>query len=229
MCTTAATVVLTNANHQLLSGPVVVTSTPTPTTLRYPARSLGILSTSRGDITGEIYARPDTFFTHRPYDGGVQLGTGGPAHGAQAVRQSKKYIRYQSGKGIMYTTGALFAPSYNISSITASALTAGSTVTVVADENEHGLQAGGIIEISGVESFEYNGTYTVSSIVDSKTFTVAAQVALTDLTATLGPDARLAVKNWNGATIRSGPFDDQNGIFLQYDGIRMAVGLRSSN
>ena len=36
--------------------------------------------------------RPDSFFIHRPYDGGVQLGTGGPQHGAQAIRQSKKYI-----------------------------------------------------------------------------------------------------------------------------------------
>ena len=39
-----------------------------------------------------------TASTHRPFDGGVQLGTGSPSHGAQAIRQSKKYIRYQSVK-----------------------------------------------------------------------------------------------------------------------------------
>ena len=58
---------------------------------------------------GNLYVRPTGQSYHRPFDGGVQLGTGGPAHGAHAVRQSKKYIRYQSGKGVTYNTGALFA------------------------------------------------------------------------------------------------------------------------
>jgi hypothetical protein len=226
--TNVGRIVLTDANHQLLAGPVVITAVPTPTTLRYPARSLGVISTSRGAIEGSIYVRADSFFTHRPYDGGVQLGTGSPVHGAQAIRQSKKYIRYQSGKGIMYTTGALFAPSYNIASILAAGSTVGSTITVTTDENEHGLQAGGIIEISGVDSFEYNGEYTVTGVVSSKSFTIAAKVVLTDLTAILSADAKFAVKNWHGATVRSGAFDDQNGLFFQFDGIRMAVGRRSS-
>ena len=98
-------------NHALAGGSFFATEVPTSNTLRYQARTTGAIDISVSPVSGIVYPRPDSFFVHRPYDGGVQLGTGGPQHGAQAIRQSKKYIRYQSGKGIMYTTGALFAPS----------------------------------------------------------------------------------------------------------------------
>jgi hypothetical protein len=217
----------TPANHQLAGGSFVISEVPSLNIIRYPARSVGVVNDNI-DITGEIYVRPDTFFTHRPYDGGVQLGTGGPQHGAQAVRQSKKYIRYQSGKGIMFTTGALFAPSYNIASAVADGTSVNSVITFTTDETDHGLQPGGIIEIKGMESFEYNGVYTVSGIVDSKTFRVNSNSVLSDTVGTLGPDTTVSVRNWHGATVRSGAFDDQNGIFWQYDGQKLAVCVRTS-
>jgi hypothetical protein len=97
--------------HSLAQGPYFVESVPSATTLTFTARASGQIT---GTITGVVYARPDAFFQHRPFDGGVMLGTGGPAHGAMAVRMSKKYIRYQSGKSINYNTGALFSPNYDI-------------------------------------------------------------------------------------------------------------------
>ena len=218
---------LTSANHQLASGPFVVTEVPTATRLRYPARSAGSINTASA-ITGVVYARPDTFFTHRPFDGGVQLGTGGPQHASQAIRQSKKYIRYQSGKGMMYTTGALFAPSYNLASLTAAAAAINSIITITTDDTDHGAQAGAQIEIIGVVSFEYNGTFTVESVLSARSFTVRTAVPLSTLSAELGSDARMLCKNWHGATVKVGAFDDQNGIFYQYDGIEMALVRRSS-
>ena len=95
--TNALSTVISSANHQLAAGPFTVSSVPTPNIIRYPARSPGVIDVT-SPLAGTAYTRPDVFFVHRPFDGGVQLGTGGPAHGAQAVRQSKKYIRYQSGK-----------------------------------------------------------------------------------------------------------------------------------
>lgn len=219
---------LTSANHTLADGPFVVTAVPTPSTLRYPARTTGSLNTSVVPLAGTIYTRPDSFFIHRPFDGGVQLGTGGPQHGAQAIRQSKKYIRYQSGKGIMYTTGALFAPNYNLSSATAVDYPAGSFITFTTDDTDHGVQPGGVVEISGFSSFEYNGIYTVESVVSSRSFRVRALVPLSTLDAVLGADAKMAIKNWHGSTVRVGAFDDQNGIFWQYDGEEMAFVRRSS-
>ena len=125
-------------NHILASGPFLATAIPSPTQLRYQVRSPGAITDSGWQ--GFVYGRPDSFFVHRPFDGGVQLGTGGPAHGAQAIRQSKKYIRYQSGKGCMYTTGALFAPSYDLLTVTSNGLTQGSTITVTTDDVDHNLQ-----------------------------------------------------------------------------------------
>ena len=78
-------------NHALAAGPFSATAVPSNVQLEYQCRSPGFLdTTSDQQITGNVYPRPDSFFIHRPYDGGVQLGTGGPQHGSQALRQSKK-------------------------------------------------------------------------------------------------------------------------------------------
>ena len=226
--TAAVAANLISGNHALASGPFIVSSVPSLTQIRYPARTTGSVDASVTPITGVVYSRPDAFFQHRPFDGGVQLGTGGPQHGAQAVRQSKKYIRYQSGKGIMYTTGALFAPSYNLASATANATTTNSIITFSTDDTDHGLQPGGVVEITGMASFEYNNTYTVESVNSSRSFRVRTSIPLNSATGTLGPDAKVTVKAWHGATVRSGPFDDQNGIFYQFDGQTLGLGKRSS-
>ena len=213
-------------NHLLASGPFLATSIPTSTQLRYQVRAPGTITDSAWQ--GFIYVRPDSFFVHRPFDGGVQLGTGGPQHGAQAIRQSKKYIRYQSGKGIMYTTGALFAPSYDLLNVTASGTAVGSTITVTTDDTDHGLQVGARIRLIGIETSGYNGYYTVASIVSERVFTILANQSLGGQIAEFGDQPQVSLDAWNGATVRSGTFDDQNGIFWQYDGQNLAVVQRTS-
>ena len=221
------TVVINSAgsNHQLASGPRVVDEVPSLNRLIYTARSAGTIASG---LTGLIYSRPDCFYIHRPFDGGVQLGTGGPSHGAHAIRQSKKYLRYQSGKGIMYTTGTLFAPAYDIRSIIASGTSVGSLITVTTDDVEHGLQVGAEIALTDILTSGYNGHYIVNSIVDENTFTILATQVLGSTNARLGTQAQVSLYKWKGATVRAGAFDDQNGIFWQYDGVNLAVGLRSA-
>jgi hypothetical protein len=224
-------------NHLLASGSYFATDIPSTTSLRYQARAPGAISTVGTPILGTIYPRPDSFFTHRPFDGGVQLGTGGPQHGSQAIRQSKKYIRYQSGKGIMYTTGALFAPSYDLRSVEADGIEVNSLITVVTDDNDHGVQVGGVIRLLGIETEGYNSgsdvatppefDYTVVDVVDERTFKVRAQRRLGSTTAVLGFAAQMSVISWHGATVRSGIFDDQNGIFWEYDGTNLSVNQRT--
>ena len=213
------------SNAQQAAGAFYVEQVPTPTSLRYTARAPGTIANT---LTGVVYSRPDSYYVHRPLDGGVQLGTGGPAHGATAIRMSKKYIRYQSGKGIMYNTGALFAPSYDIQSITSTSTSVGSTITLVTDDTDHGCQVGAIIQISGVQTSGYNGVYTVSKITNERSLSFSATQTLGATTGLLGSPCQMSVRNWHGATIRSGTFDDQNGMFWQYDGIRMALVKRSS-
>ena len=73
-------------NHNLAAGSFIAITVPTTKKIRYNTRSPGnikefVAGTSTEDkIQGNVYMRPDSFFIHRPYDGGVQLGTGGPQH-----------------------------------------------------------------------------------------------------------------------------------------------------
>ena len=213
-------------NNNLAQGPFYVESVPTQTTLTYTARAAGSIS---GTLIGIVYTRPDAFYSHRPFDGGVMLGTGGPSAGALAVRQSKKYIRYQSGKAINYNTGALFAPSYDIRSASASSSLVGATITFVTDNSDHGFQVGCTVNVYGVVTGGYNGTYTVSGIIDERTFTVTATQVLSSTTASLIQDpCQVSLVNWYGATVRAGTFDDQNGQFWAYDGQTAYVGYRFS-
>ena len=214
------------AGHSLASGPFIVDNIPQSNQIVYSAKTSGAITAA--GLAGTVYPRPDCFYIHRPFDGGVQLGTGGPSHGAHAVRQSKKYIRYQSGKGIMYTTGALFAPSYDLRSVTSAGISTGSLITCTTDDTEHGLQVGAEVQISNVTSAGFNGHYTVNSIVNENTFTVLSNGVLSTTTPELGRPPVVSLYRWKGATVRAGAFDDQNGIFWQYDGINLAVGYRSS-
>ena len=224
-------------NHDLAGGSFFATEIPAITSIRYQARATGAIDVSGAPLNGIVYPRPDSFFVHRPYDGGVQLGTGGPQHGAQAIRQSKKYIRYQSGKGIMYTTGALFAPSYDLQSVVADGVEVGALITITTDDNDHGVQVGGVIRLLGIETEGYNsGTetgvgaefdYTVTSITDERTFKVRSNRRLGATNAVLGFSAQMSVVSWHGATVRSGIFDDQNGIFWEFDGTQISAVQRT--
>jgi hypothetical protein len=215
----------TGNNHSLAQGPFFIETIPTFNTFTFSARNSGLIS---GSITGAMYARPDAFFSHRPFDGGVILGNGSPSHGAMAVRMSKKYIRYQSGKAINYNTGALFAPNYDIRSLTATGTAIGQTITIATDDVDHGCQVGATIVVTGVTTSGYNGTYTVASIIDERQLTVLATQVLGATTAAISSPCLMSVSGWSGATVRAGTFDEQNGTFWQYDGQTIAIGRRSS-
>jgi hypothetical protein len=212
-------------NHNLLQGPFYLSQVPDGKTLIYSARGPGTIT---GTPTGSIYVRSDSFYVHRPFDGGVMLGNGNPAHGALSVRMSKKYIRYQSGKAVNYNTGALFAPNYDIRSITSSGTLPGSTVTVTTDDTDHGLQIGATVVISGVITAGYNGTYTVTNIIDERSFTYTSIGTLGSTTGILDTPCLVSLLNWYGSSVRAGTFDEQNGMFWQYDGQLVSLGLRTS-
>lgn len=213
-------------NHALANGSFSATQIPTRNTITFQARSPGVITGA--PITGVVYPRPDSFFTHRPFDGGVQLGTGGPQHGVQAIRQSKKYIRYQSGKGVMYTTGALFAPSYDVLSILATDVEVGATIEITLGDNDHGLQRGAVIRLSGVLTGGYDGDYDVDEIVSERTFRIIATKRVGSRKPSLSFSCQISTLRWKGAVVRAGVFDDQNGIFWEYDGQTLWAVQRTS-
>ena len=161
-------------------------------------------------------------------DGGVILSTKTPTYGASVVRQTKKYFRYQSGKGYLWSTGTLLKPNYSIITVSASGTSVGATITITTDDIDHGLQAGASIELTGVTTSGYNGTYTVASITSDYAFTVLATSSLGSATPALDSKTKVYVKSWQGAAVRAGVFDDQNGLFWEFNGIDLYCVRRSS-
>ena len=213
----------TNASYA--TGPFVIANTPTQNSLVYTARTGAAVSSP---ATMNVYVFNSSSITHRPQDGGVILETKTPSYGAVAVRQTKKYFRYQSGKGYFWSTGTLFKPNYDVQSITASGLGVGSVITVTTDNIDHGLQVGATVRLTNILTSGYNGTYRVDSIVSDYVFTVVATQSLGAINAVLDIDCRVYVTQWNGACVRAGMFDDQNGLFWEFDGNRLYVVRRSS-
>ena len=170
----------------------------------------------------DIYVRPQGQFLHRLFDGGVIFSSNGNSNYEKAVRQTRRYFRYQSGKGIQLSSGTILKPSLQVDSMTAS----GTTVTVQVKER-HNLWTGATIVISGVTNdTTYNGTFTVTAILGYNTFTYTAGTTPTISTAA-GPYV-VSVSNWYGATNRLGLFDDQNGVFFEYDGQNIYAVRRTS-
>ncbi len=90
-----------------------------------------------------LLLRPDGFALHRPYDGGVELIP--PTNpDSSMIRQTRKYFRYQSGKGIQVSYAVNFSPTSQIDTFSRS----GSTGTIKT-RFAHRLSAGLAITISG--------------------------------------------------------------------------------
>ena len=212
-------------NNDLASGPFVLKETPTSNSIKYTARG-GAAVTSPGSPT--VYAFSNSTILHRPSDGGVILSTKTPTYAASVVRQSKRFFRYQSGKGLLFSSGTLFAPNYDLQLVSASGTTIGSTITVKTDDIDHGLQVGASVTLEGIATSGYDDSYTVNSIVDDYTFTVLAKSTLGDTSAALNLNCIVRVTGWTGSAVRAGVFDDQNGVFFEYDGQQMFAVRRSS-
>ena len=214
------------SNYLLGSGQFIVSSVPSLTSITYTARTGAIVGTTA--VAPTVYALSNSAVTHRPFDGGVILTCKTPTFGASTVRVSKKYFRYQSGKGLLWSTGTMFKPSYDIQTLTASATTIGATVTCKVDDIDHGLQIGASVTLSGVTTSGYNGTYTVNGITDDYTFTFLATNVLGATTASLDISAKVGLASWHGGIVRSGCYDDQNGMFWEYTGSILCVVRRNA-
>jgi hypothetical protein len=216
---------LLGVNANLATGPFFVKSTPTSTSLTYTARGGAAVT---APSTATLYALSNATILHRPADGGVILQTKTPTYAATVVRQSKRYFRYQSGKGYLWSSGTLFAPNYDIRGITADGTAPGATITIGTDEIDHGLQPGAQVRIEGVLTSGYEGTYTVQTIVDDYTFTVTATQTLGATNASLAQVCTVYVTAWIGAAVRAGMFDEQNGLFFEFDGKQVFACRRNS-
>jgi hypothetical protein len=221
-------IVGTTASTNAPNGAWFVKTVPTSNTFTVET-SGGLAGAPTGAITAvlnaSIYARSWGSSIHRAYDGGVTFTAGYPYHGNQLIRQTRRYFRYQSGKGIQFSTGSNLCSPWQVDSLTAS----GTTITVTT-KFVHNVNIGATIKVSGSDQAEYNGTFTVTSIPTDTTFTYTATSSPSASPATCITNNSFTVQpyQWYGATMRVGMFDSANGMFFEYDGQTLYAVRRNS-
>ena len=216
-------VIGTTASTNPPNGSWIVRQIPTSNTFIFDvinAPTAGIITATGG--TQNLYPRPYTTSIHRPFDGGVSFSAGTPYHGNQLIRQTRRYFRYQSGKGIQFSTGTIFKPTFQVDSLTSS----GTTVTVTT-KFAHNLGPGATVTVSGAVQTAYNGTFTVVTAPTDTTFTYTAGSAPAATPAT-GFPITVSPNTWYGSRNRVGMYDEQNGFFYEFDGQTLYAGRRSS-
>lgn len=227
--TPGAPIAVFNTTQVNADGPWYVLSVPSPTTFTYATIST-VTAGSILQVTTTLNLRPEGSQTHRPGDGGVQINAGNNLIGATAIRQTRRYFRYQSGKGMQFSTAFTFKPNYDITSVTVS----GQLATITTDQ-DHGLKPGSIIRITGIiaatvaDSNVFNSTFVVRADqpIGTKSFAVTLSASVTD-TSPGGTIPTIEVVEAKGYSARAGLFDDGNGMFWEFDGATLNVVRRNS-
>ena len=94
-------------------------------------------SATKHFLETKVYAKPDGYAVHRPFDGGVEIAAGTSPY-SQITRQTRKYFRYQSGKGIQTSLAINFNPPVTLETLTGTGgLTATNETYNVTNENSN--------------------------------------------------------------------------------------------
>jgi hypothetical protein len=119
------------------------------------------------------------------------------------------------------SSGTILKPNYQIDS-----LTSVGTIVTVQTKEQHNIQPGTQITIIGAREVGYNGTFTVTNITGFNTFQYTATSAPTSTTAS--GLLYVSVVSWENAVNRLGMFDQQNGVFFEFDGSQIYAVRRNS-
>jgi hypothetical protein len=211
----------TAATSDAPNGAWVVATTPTNNTFTFVVVTapVGAITNTAGQVN--LFARNAGGVESRPFDGGVAFTAGSAQPDAQQIRQTRRYFRYQSGKGIQFSTGTSLKPNLFVGQVTSS----GTTVTVSCIY-PHNMSVGAVVQVSGCTQPQYNGNFTITSAT-GLTFTYTAATAPTVSPAT-GFPIRVSPFTWYGASNRVGFFDQQNGLFFEFDGQTLYAVWRNS-
>ena len=238
-------------------------------TINVPNFNNYINSNLRYFVRTGLYPRADGFTVHRAYDGGIELIPPRCADG-QVIRQTRRYFRYQPGKGIQVSLSVNFSAPLEIDKMYTS--NQNSSQVIVITKTIHRLSSNLPIIVDFISpstatvpagtypqnplypwtptsnSVAYPGpynTYTVNQVINNNTFAynIAASPANFGFFSNtacnvLNPLASnyvtapgipiVYVNNWSNSKIRVGMFDDQNGMFYEYDGSNFYAVRRES-
>ena len=170
-----------------------------------------------------VSVRPQAQFLHRPFDGGVLFSANASSNNQQAIRQTRKYFRYQSGKGLQMSSGTTLKPNLPIERMTRT-----SNVISIQTKEQHNLQPGSTITIFGAEEASFNGTFDDIQVTGYNTFKCTIAGSPPAGFEIASGEYYVTVQNWFGCTNRLGVFDNQNGMFFEFDGQVFYVVVRNS-
>ena len=203
-----------------VNGSWIVARVESPTRFYYFPTAAPSGAVNTGTI--KLYPRPQGTSIHRAFDGGVKFSTNSSSKNQQAVRQTKRYFRYQSGKGVAFSTGSILEPALtNVDHISAS----GTTITVTCAE-AHNVSVGTTVDVRSVRDNNYNGTYPVAEVIDPFVFTYVVPSAPVD-TVAAGEYTVTPIDSY-GTKLEIGMMDQQNGIFFRYASGNLSVVRRTS-
>ena len=202
------------------NGSYRVATVDTPTSFVFYADPTEGTPSGLNSSNAAIYVRPQAQFLHRPFDGGVLFSSNATSNYESAIRQTRRYFRYQSGKGLQMSSGTILKPYATIDGITSS----GTTATVTTKE-QHNISPGTAIQITGANESPYNGQFVVDQVTGFNTFTYVLSESTTSPATGI---VNLNVTNWYGSSNKLGQFDSQNGVYWEFDGQGLYVVRRSS-
>lgn len=111
------TISVVNFSWANVTGPQTVATVGNGRAFTYETASIGG-TTSFAGTAGNIYVRPQGIAYAAPVDGGITMTTNDTQPNSRIIRQSRKYFRYQSGKGVQVSFAVAFnnpaQPSTNI-------------------------------------------------------------------------------------------------------------------
>jgi len=215
-----------NAPNTTFQVATVLNSTQFTTVITANSLNIGTISNAA------VYARPDVQVVHRAFDGGVFFASGNQAHNLQTIRQTRRYFRYQSGKGIQMSTGSILKPHFFVDDVSANVNNAGANNITVTTKFPHYVTPGVPITVSGADQSAYNGKFNVSAVLNPVQFQyIANSVPQPTAFQPASPASNVVSINatsWYGSKNRIGMFDSQNGAFFEFDGQTLWAVRRNS-
>ena len=211
-----------------VNGAWVVATVPTSNSFTIATTGASGTVTTTANALNNVYARPSGYVETRAYDGSVNFTAGAAVPNQQMIRQTRRYFRYQSGKGIQFSTGSIMKPKLFVTSVTNNGSNATVTVTT---RWQHNMTVNSYIQVSGANISAYNGIFKIASVTATTlTYTTANGIipsASPALTSTSLP-VNVSPYSWYGSNNKMGFFDQQNGLFFQFDGQTLYAVFRNS-
>jgi hypothetical protein len=178
-----------------------------------------------------LFPRADGYNLHRAYDGGVEIIPPNNPD-SKLVRQTRRYFRYQSGKGLQCSKAVNFNAATDCLSISRN-YNSIPTQAIIKTRFPHRLRPGAQLRIIGCDDVNWNSSndfhyYAVTNVPDLNSVVVQYPSDRLPSASIAGGFPQIIVKEWTQSALKAGMFDDQNGLYYEYDGRVLYACRRNS-